>query len=42
MTDTFNVATGMATGVAKMAYGTATGDQATLEQGKQEWAGVNK
>lgn len=37
-----NTATGMATGVAKMAYGHAMGDQETLQTGKQEWEGTNK
>ncbi|KAF8295665.1 hypothetical protein DL93DRAFT_2068381 [Clavulina sp. PMI_390] len=37
-----STATDMASGASKMAYGHATGDQATLEQGRQEWSGANK
>lgn len=42
MTDSFNAATGMATGATKMAYGKAAGDEATLQQGRREWSGINK
>jgi len=42
MTDSFNAATGMATGAMKMVYGKAAGDEATLQQGRREWSGINK
>lgn len=42
VTDKLDSVTGMATGAAKMAYGHATGDTATVEAGKQDWVGTNK